>query len=345
MSDTDFTNLHPSLNHGWLALCRVNELTTSPKSFRLLGRDWVAYLGSQRQPIVFEDICPHRRAPLSLGACEGASLRCGYHGWLFDEDGVCTEIPALGDDATIPSRARLQAPARLVCSHGMVLMAIDEPLSEPPSVSVSTNENFMIGDLPVLRSRASAALLADNFLDMAHFPFVHAATFGAGEDKVVPQYSVDRNGFGFEAVYEHLFSNREDPGVATGERPLLQKRRLTYRYQAPFHLELAIDFVDAGGTNVIGFFLSPEDEETVRIYSSLWRNDMNGSLTAMQEAIDFEVAVIEEDLALQTRYAKLSMPTDVTEEIHTRADRTTIELRRILSDFITAAKNGRAGEI
>ena len=39
----------------------------------------------------------------------------------------------------------------------------------------------MEGPLPTFRARGSAGLLADNFLDIAHFPFVHAGTFGAEE--------------------------------------------------------------------------------------------------------------------------------------------------------------------
>jgi hypothetical protein len=163
----------------------------------------------------------------------------------------------------------------------------------------------------------------------------------------VPGYTVERGEFGFSATYEHEFANREDPGVATGERPLIQRRRLTYRYSAPFHLELEIEFLDAGGVNVIGFFLTPEDDEMVRIYSSLWRNDLGGSAQRMREAIDFEVAVIDEDLRIQSRYERLEMPLDVTAEVHTRADRTTLEFRRILGEFVekAEAEAGRAGEI
>lgn len=60
----------------------------------------------------------------------------------------------------------------------------------------------------------------------------------------------------------------------------------------------------------------------------------------MRQAIDFEVAVVSEDLALQSRYEDLALPLDVTREVHTRADRTTLELRRVLSDFVDLASNG-----
>ena len=332
-------NDDPSLRHAWHPLCRSSDVGTTPRSEGLLGESWVLWRDPTDEVRAFRDQCPHRLAPLSLGQCELSGIRCGYHGWRFDESGQCVEIPALGHDAVIPPRARLSAPAGVMESHGMVFLAPETPVSPRPSLSVDGDTSFTRGDLPVLRSRACAGLLADNFLDVAHFPFVHAKTFGADEKREVPPYHVERDGLTFSASYEHDFANREDPAVASGLRPLIQRRRLTYRYTAPFHLELAIEFLDAGGTNVIGFFLTPEDDETVRIYSSLWRNDLDGSSERMQAAIDFEVEVVEEDLALQSRYEGLSLPLDPTIELHTRADRTTLELRRVLADFVDLASS------
>ena len=323
----NLTNTDLSLRRAWHTLCRSEEVTATPRAFSLLGHRWVAYRTSAGAPLVFLDRCSHRFSPLSMGQCEGDAPRCVYHGWVFDEDGRCVEIPALGDGATLPSRAQLS----VYESHSMFFVAPEESLTPRPRISAAEDALFLRGDLDVIETRAGAALLADNFLDMAHFPFIHAGTFGADEAREVPHYSVTRDGYGFEATYEHDFAHREDPGVAAGIRPLVQRRRLTYRYVAPFHLELAIDFLDAGGTNVIGFFLAPIDDQRVRIYSSLWRNDLEGSVERMREAIDFEVAVIEENLALQSRMEVLSMPLDITTEVHTRGQddrRTTSRPRR-----------------
>jgi len=330
-------NLDVRLRRAWHPLCRADEVTSTPRSFTLLAQQYVAYRSDTGEVCVFLDRCPHRLAPLSLGSCEGANLRCAYHGWVFDAQGACVEIPALGRDATVPPRARLSGPAAVAESHSMVFIAPEDPLTPLPRIDAAYDPAFQRGDLPVVESRANAGLLADNFLDMAHFPFVHAGTFGAGEVREVPNYTVARDGFSFSAAYEHEFANREDPGVVEGIRPLLQRRRLTYRYTAPFHLELAIEFLDAGGTNVIGFFLTPVDDETVRIYSSLWRDDLDGSEERMRDAVDFEIAVVQEDLNLQSRFPTLELPLDMTVEVHTRADKTTVELRRILSDLLLAA--------
>jgi vanillate O-demethylase monooxygenase subunit len=332
-------NLDATLFQAWHPLCRSQEVSSTPHSFVLLGEPYVAYRDASNELRVFLDRCPHRFAPLSLGSCEGNNLRCGYHGWVFNGEGTCVEIPALREHATIPSRAKLKGPAHIAESHGMVFIAPHEPITPLPEIACALDPSFLRGDLAVIETRASCGLLADNFLDMAHFPFVHAGTFGADEAREVPNYSVAREGYTFRASYEHEFANREDPGVAQGIRPLVQRRRLTYRYIAPFHLELCIDFLDAGGSNVIAFFLTPLDDEHVRIYSSLWRNDLDGSLQRMNDAIAFETAVVAEDLRVQSRYANLELPLDMTSELHTRADKTTVELRRILSDFVNQAKS------
>jgi vanillate O-demethylase monooxygenase subunit len=330
-------NVDVALRRAWHPLCRSSEATSQPRAFTLMGEPYVVYRSPSDGLRVFYDRCPHRFAPLSLGTCEGEKLRCAYHGWVFDAQGKCVEIPSLGPNATLPARAELSGPFAFAESHGMVFVAPESPLTPLPSLASDADPAFERGDLEPIVTRANAGLLADNFLDMAHFAFVHTGTFGAGEATEVGHYTVERDGYTFSAVYEHHFANREDPGVAAGTRALIQRRRLTYRYVAPYHLELALDFLDSGGTNVIGFFLVPVDDETVRIYSSIWRDDLEGSSERLREAIAFEVAVVNEDLALQSRYYDLALPLDITSEVHVKADKTTVELRRILRDLIDAA--------
>ena len=332
-------NVDAALRRAWHPLCRLSEVTRQPRSFTLMQERFVVYRSPDSELRVFYDRCPHRFAPLSLGKCEGESLRCAYHGWVFDQNGKCVEIPSLGPHATLPPRAELRGPFAVAESHGMVFVAPESPLTPLPSLGADDDSAFMRGDLEPITTRANAGLLADNFLDMAHFAFIHTGTFGAGEATEVGNYSLEREGYTFTAVYEHDFANREDPGVAEGIRPLVQRRRLTYRYVAPFHLELTLDFLDSGGTNVIGFFLVPLDNETVTIYSSIWRNDLEGSEERLRDAVVFEVAVVNEDLALQSRYHDLALPLDITSEVHVKADKTTVELRRILRDLLDAASH------
>lgn len=53
-----------------------------------------------------------------------------------------------------------------------------------------------------------------------------------------------------------------------------------------------------------------------------------------ETAMAFEQEVLNEDLVIQSRYDDLSIPLDLRTEVHTRAGRSTVELRRVLDDLI-----------
>jgi phenylpropionate dioxygenase-like ring-hydroxylating dioxygenase large terminal subunit len=332
-------NTDPALRRSWHPVARAGDVAEQPHAVMLLGEPWVLYRSGGRVR-AFADRCPHRGCPLTLGHCEAGVLQCAYHGWRFDEDGRCVEIPALGVGATLPKAARLTAAATVTEAHGMVFLAPEPPIAPLGTIPEADDATFMAGLLPTLRARASAGLLADNFLDIAHFPFIHAGTFGTDEAAEVVPFTVTRDDWSFSVSYEHPFAHREDPGVAAGIRPLIQTRRLTYRLCAPFHLRLRIDFVDAGGSNVIGFFIQPETDESCRLFTTLWRDDLDGDAERMAEAVEFELEVLREDLRIQEAYHELMLPLDPTAEVHTRADRATLELRRVLADLVSAVEKG-----
>jgi vanillate O-demethylase monooxygenase subunit len=326
-------NTDPALRRGWHAVARSADVGSDPVNVRLLGEDWVLV----RLPTglaAFVDRCPHRLAPLSLGSVDGDVLRCAFHGWCFDRAGSCTEIPSLGTDRRRPPRADVGTPFGLAERYGLVFLAPEEPVAPLLDVPEAEDPSFLHGDLDVIRARIGAGLAADNFLDMSHFPFLHAGTIGADESAVVDDIELERDGFCMTVRSRHPFPNREDPGVATGERPLLQHRVVTYRYHAPFQLSLRLDYEEAGGTNAIHYFLQPVDDETVLTYCAIHRDDLDGDEHRLAEAVSFEVKILDEDYRLQEAYVDQSLPLDLTVEVHVKADRATVELRRILADLV-----------
>jgi len=122
MGIAELSNTEPALRRSWHPVARSADVGAAPHRVLLLGEAWVL-LRTGGELRAFLDRCPHRGAPLSLGTCEGDVLACAYHGWRFGPDGRCVGIPALGPDAAIPSRARLEAPtrARRTPRHGLPL--------------------------------------------------------------------------------------------------------------------------------------------------------------------------------------------------------------------------------
>jgi vanillate O-demethylase monooxygenase subunit len=318
------------VTRGWFAVALSSELTDAPREVWVLDTPWVLLRDGDRV-VAFVDQCPHRAYPLSASTiCGDRTLQCGYHGWRFDMDGACVAIPALDAGAPIPSRANLQPAAGVCESGGIVWLAPNDPTGEVPDMSAFL-DGFEVGEVPPERTDVDPGMMLDNFLDVAHFPYVHAGTFATDTSDAVEQYEIERVGTGFTAVTEHEFNNHEDPGVASGLRPLVQRRRMTYRFYPPYTATLRLDYLDYGGVNMLLFAVQPERARTCRVYTVMYRDDLTAD--AMAHAVEFERRVLGEDLVIQRRI-RTRLPLTVGAEVHTRADRVTIELRRSLADFI-----------
>ena len=93
------------VRNAWYVAAWVTDIPVDkPTAVEILGEPIVLWRSDGRL-VAFEDRCVHRLAPLSLGRCEGASLRCMYHGLRFDADGKCVEIPG---QELVPPQARVR---------------------------------------------------------------------------------------------------------------------------------------------------------------------------------------------------------------------------------------------
>src|SRR5437870_3444949 len=79
----------------WLPCVYNWELTSDgdPQRVRMLGEDLIGWRDSNGRPSFIANNCPHRGASLFFGRNEETGLRCVYHGWKFDVDGRCIDMP------------------------------------------------------------------------------------------------------------------------------------------------------------------------------------------------------------------------------------------------------------
>ena len=103
---------------------------------RLLNLPLALWRDSAGQVHAWEDRCPHRGTPFSLGSVEGDSVRCAYHGWRFASDGRCTRIPALPALGEGALKGRATTFAVQQC-HGLVWVCL--PLTSGAEVSVESD--------------------------------------------------------------------------------------------------------------------------------------------------------------------------------------------------------------
>jgi 5,5'-dehydrodivanillate O-demethylase len=89
----------------WYPVALTSDLETWPvKKVRLLGEDFALFKGKDGKYGIMQERCPHRAASLVYGIVEECGLRCGYHGWAFDRDGTCTDMPAEPEDSQFKNR-------------------------------------------------------------------------------------------------------------------------------------------------------------------------------------------------------------------------------------------------
>lgn len=68
-----------------------------PLPVKLLGQELVLFRDKGGHPGLLDLHCPHRGADLSYGRLEDGGVRCIYHGWLFDAQGRCLDMPGEPD--------------------------------------------------------------------------------------------------------------------------------------------------------------------------------------------------------------------------------------------------------
>ena len=77
----------------WHPVCMSEELTDVPRYLRILGEDLVAFRDKSGRVGVLHLHCAHRGASLEYAMIQERGIMCCYHGFVFDVDGTCLQVP------------------------------------------------------------------------------------------------------------------------------------------------------------------------------------------------------------------------------------------------------------
>jgi phenylpropionate dioxygenase-like ring-hydroxylating dioxygenase large terminal subunit len=165
------------LRHYWVPVLMSEELPEPdcpPVRVRLMGERLIAFRDTDNRLGLIDEFCAHRGASLWFGRNEEGGLRCPYHGWKYDTEGRCLEVPAEPPESPFCSRIRLTAyPLR---EAGGIIWAWMGPKEDVPDLP-----GFEWVDLPPGHVYISKRLQECNWLqameggiDSAHVSFLHA---------------------------------------------------------------------------------------------------------------------------------------------------------------------------
>jgi phenylpropionate dioxygenase-like ring-hydroxylating dioxygenase large terminal subunit len=96
----------------WVPVLLQEELPapdSPPVRVRILGEDLVAFRDSSGRVGLLDSHCPHRLADLFFGRNEECGLRCVYHGWKFDVEGNCVDMPNEPAESSFKQKIRTTA--------------------------------------------------------------------------------------------------------------------------------------------------------------------------------------------------------------------------------------------
>jgi phenylpropionate dioxygenase-like ring-hydroxylating dioxygenase large terminal subunit len=301
----------------------------APLAVRLLSRELVLWRDASGTAHAFADRCPHRGTKLSLGRVlhleSGSRLECAYHGWQFDEDAACRHIPALPDFMPPTSH---KACAHEVCERqGLVWVRLQPSEYEPPAFEAELDprlRKLLCGPYDV---QASAPRIVENFLDLAHFGFVHDGLLGDRAHTALAAYRIEPTPHGFIAHDCSAWQPQSNRLSTEGSA-------VTYRYEltGPYSALLTkLPQAQAGYQDVIGLFICPIDPEHSRVWFRLAVTDTtsdDAQLRAFQDTI-----FLQDQPVLESQSPKrlpLSLGQGHGGEVHCAADRSSAAYRRFL---------------
>jgi phenylpropionate dioxygenase-like ring-hydroxylating dioxygenase large terminal subunit len=326
-------DLDAALRHCWHPVCSLSELAAAaphPLPVRLLDTPLaVVDLGSSDAPevVAVTDRCPHRSTRLSIGWVDDGVLRCANHGWCFDDGGRCTDIPSLGPSlkgaGPIPERAHLER-FEVEVAYDLVWVRLR---SGAPTV-VPAHPSWTEGRCKVLTGApytwpTSAARRVENFVDIAHFPWVHDGSLGRRDEPVPPLPEVRRE-------HGELRFEFVPPTIDAAAEALFGWSA----YRMPIPLTVDIEFRLANGaTRWLWMTACPVDARTCRTFWTVARDDDldgdDGAHMAFQELI------LREDEPVVCNQDPPELPLDAS-EVSVRTDRVSIEYRRWLRELALA---------
>jgi phenylpropionate dioxygenase-like ring-hydroxylating dioxygenase large terminal subunit len=223
--------------------------------------------------------------------------------------------------------AGLETPLPTRQRYGYLWTTLGRPVTDLLPVPEADETDRRVIVCGAISVKASGLRIVENFLDMAHFPFVHTDILGAEPHTEVMQYTTEIR----RDVDEVWATNCQffQPQAALSATGGIMTQYM-YRVANPFATILYKTCPNAANRwDVICLFVQPLDPDRCRAHPVMFLIDDTSSLT---ELIHFQQLIFLQDrIILENQRPKL-LPLEPRAEIPTRADATSIAYRRWLKE-------------
>ena len=185
---------------GWMGIGFASEFARPGQSaaIEVLGKPILVTCDQHGKIRVFANVCRHRgHRLLTTDSCRGKLLTCPYHAWSYSLDGQLVSAPYwdgienTGPPDSVKPELSL-VPLRFAIWYDIVFVNFSEdatPLETTLSPLSERWENRPAKALQPFSAReftmqGNWKLVAENFLDNYHLPWIHPEIGGIGEDSL-----------------------------------------------------------------------------------------------------------------------------------------------------------------
>lgn len=315
--------IDPVLSNDWHVVAKADELSPGTcRNARLLGTDLVVWRGQDQQIFAWDDRCPHRSVKLSNGSVVGNTLVCPYHGMVYDRTGRCIKVPAHPN--YVPPKQACVRTFHVQERYGLIFVCLGEPANEIPLFpewQAPGYLNFLSGP-HFCKTGGYRAI--ENFLDVAHFPFLHSGILGDPAITAVDDYEVSTDDRG---VHLHNVRVWQPDPLGSG-----QGAYVLYQYSAlrPLTAYLRKD-TPTGECLTILYCVTPVSEEECIGWMWAGANFIDDSQKAA--AIAFQDKVFAQDLGNLESHNPKRLPLNSQAEFHVPCDRGSLAYRKWLKQL------------
>lgn len=146
----------------------------APIRLKIMGEDLLLFRDTRGRTGLIEPFCAHRGADLFFGRNEECGIRCIYHGWKYDINGNCIDMPNIPKDAAYHGKIKIKAyPTKEFAD--MVWAYLGPPELQPAEIP-----QLEAGLVPNDHRYVTKRIVDCNWthsmegaLDTAHFSFLH----------------------------------------------------------------------------------------------------------------------------------------------------------------------------
>src|SRR5881227_3521764 len=150
-----------------------------PVRIQLLSEKLVAFRDTEGRLGLIEEFCAHRRVSLWFGRNEECGLRCPYHGWKYDVNGQCVDVPSEPEESGFAKKIKLKSYP--LVERGGVLWTFMGPPERQPALP-----EWEFATVPLAQSFMSKRWQECNWLqaleggiDSSHVSFLHRSDLEA----------------------------------------------------------------------------------------------------------------------------------------------------------------------